>query len=100
MHLVSYDRNIRFKPQAARGDRLGETYRWHFNGFARDAARHALLAALQTESSPEEAVAFFDSRFNDLCRRFVGSFADLWRIDPAFHEAAIQAMRGRPGGAP
>ena len=80
--------------------RLGETYRWHFNGFARDAARHALLAALQTESSPEEAVAFFDWRLNDQCRRFVESFADFWRISAAFREAATQAIRGRPGGAP
>jgi hypothetical protein len=100
MQLISYGRNIRPRPPAARGERLDEICRWHFNGFARDAARHALLAALQTESSPEEATAFFDGRFNDQCRRFVESFADLWRIDPTFREAATQAIRGRPGGAP
>jgi hypothetical protein len=70
-------------------------HRAHREAFARQAARHALLAALQTEPSPDEALSFFDYLLYDSLRRFASSFVDLWTADPSFREAAIRTM---PGG--
>jgi hypothetical protein len=78
---------------------MAAAYRLHFRAFAKTAARDAFRAAIEAEAVPDSIAAFFAWRFEDQCQRFAGSFADLWRIDPAFREAT-QAMRGRPGAAP
>lgn len=95
MFLVSHDPRIRLKPQAARGERLRAAHAQHFNTFTRDAARHAILAAVQTESSPDEAIAFFEARLDDQLRRFSGSFADFWSFNASFREAAVRTMSAR-----
>jgi hypothetical protein len=71
----------------------------HREAFARHAARHALVVALQTETSPGEALTFFDWLLDDSLRRFTGSFVDLWGFDEPFREAAIKTMPGRPRGS-
>jgi hypothetical protein len=78
--------------QDARGDRLREAHAGHFNRYA---ARHAILAAIQTESSPEEALNLFEARLEDQLRRFSESFADFWSFDASFREAAVRTMPGR-----
>jgi hypothetical protein len=81
--------------QDARGDRLREAHAGHFNSFSRYAAHHAILAAVQTESSPEEALNLFEARLEDQLRRFSESFADFWSFDAAFRKAAVRTMPGR-----
>ena len=95
MLLVSHDPRIRLRPQAA-GDRLREAHARHLHSFARDAARRAILAAAQTESSPAEALNLFDWLFEDQLRRFSESFADLWNFNASFREAALRIMSARP----
>jgi hypothetical protein len=81
--------------QDARGDRLREAHAGHFNSFSRYAARDAILAAVQTESSPEEALNLFEARLEDQLRRFSESFADFWSFDASFRKAAVRTMPGR-----
>jgi hypothetical protein len=72
---------------------LATAYRARFPHFARCAARHALQVALQTESAPSEALAFFDWLLDDQLRRFSEGFVDSWaRIGGPFRYAA---MHGR-----
>ena len=94
MLLVSHDPRSRLGPQAA-GNRLRDAHAWHLSNFTRYAARQAIQAAAQTESSPDEALNLFDCLLEDGLRRFRESFVDLWSCDAAFREAALRTMSGR-----
>jgi hypothetical protein len=75
-------------------------FRAHFLSFAKVAANDALRAALQTETTPEEIVEFFEWRFDDLICRFSASFDDSCvRIGKPFSDAAREAMCKGPGGS-
>jgi hypothetical protein len=71
--------------------------RAHMSVFAKAAARHALLAAIQTETAPDQIADFFEWRLDDQLRRFNASFVDFWSFDAAFRGAAIRTMPRGPG---
>jgi hypothetical protein len=71
---------------------MAAAYRAHFRAFAKTAARDALRAAIEAETSPDSIAAFFAWRFEDQLQRFGESFIDFWSFDPAFREAAIRTM--------
>jgi hypothetical protein len=59
---------------------------------AKAAARHALLAAIQAETAPDQIADFFEWRLNDQLRRFNASFVDFWSFDAAFCRTAIRTL--------
>jgi hypothetical protein len=84
MLVVSHDPHIRLLRTE-----LGIAYRAHLPDFTRHAARQAVVAALRTESAPDEALDCFDWLLDDQLR-FAASFVDSWgRIGGPFRAAAM-----------